>query len=747
MTVEVEPSDASMVSPTSSSGTGPESLRLSEIESAHLCPAGRMKMEELFRQWLNVDGTKEMIQSMVADLRQGKELNLDALLAATAAPSGSGGDSPSRSPKRPPNYHQFGLLSPGSMGSPSARRRHQHLVSLFGDELTNAAAAMTAAAAAATAGSEASTEEAPAADVVAPPPSDDVDMTAGESEQSVAIDNSEESVEETGAQEEESTQTVTAADADEIMEEAQEQDQHVEELAEGESDHPMAGEPKQVEIPMFYTPGEGRRGRLRGLSTDAMTRKVSDIEARFHEFSEGMKVEDFVAITKDLCGFPSFFNAPFFRRILSTEGGETTPKPPASPASGASTSGSPTSADGTPPLRITKDMFQSYWMREMAPCDSVERFFRVVKQPKNDFIERDDFAPFLHELLKYHPGLEFLGGTPEFQEKYALTVVVRIFYSVDRDSSGRITLRKLRRSNLISAFNTVDEEEDINKVNSYFSYEHFYVLYCKFWELDTDHDFLLSPDDLVRYGGHSLTRIIVDRIFERGRRPFARVQTLSAEDKKKMSYEDFICKWSLLELNGLLSFRFLHFMLSEEDKSNPVSLRYWFELIDTNEDGVLRADEMRVFYRHQIHRMECLGHEVVPFEDILCQMSDLLHPEKEGEFYHKDFIRPDKIRVSGVFFNVLFNLSKFIEFEQRDPFLLRQQLAEPELTDWDRYARAEYARLAMEEESRDEDTAMDIDTMDGWYVSDEQEEDPTEGSSSAEGATSSTEGRTVEAPF
>ena len=62
-----------------------------------------------------------------------------------------------------------------------------------------------------------------------------------------------------------------------------------------------------------------------------------------------------------------------------------------------------------------------------------------MKQPKNDYIERDDFAPFLHgapgcgmgclhyllllivlstELLKYHPGLEFLGGTPEFQEKY-----------------------------------------------------------------------------------------------------------------------------------------------------------------------------------------------------------------------------------------------------------------------------------------------------------------------------------------
>ncbi|KAL7679205.1 putative EF-hand domain-containing protein [Plasmopara halstedii] len=725
MTVGVETSDAAMTSPTSSSGTGPDSLRLSEIESAHLCPAGRMKMEELFRQWLNVDCTKEMIQNMVADLRQGKELNLDTLLATANAVT-SGADSPSRSPKRPPNY-QLGFLSPGSVGSPSSRKRHQHLVSLFGDELHNA----TPTAVMAPADVEVNKVE----KLIS---SEDVDMISGDCE--AASGNERKSAEETVLVQDHDKTSVPAVDAtltntDETMEGEQEQQVVKDSLANaaaiGQSDHPMTEEPiKYAQLPRFYTPGENRRGRLRGLSRDAIMHKAIDIEARFCDFPEGMKVEDFVAITKDLCGFPSFFNAPFFRRILATCGSaeENTLKSSySSTAEDAFSTGSPTSADGdVAPRRITKDIFESYWMREMAPCDSVERFYRVVKNPKNDYIERDDFAPFLHELLKYHPGLEFLGGTPEFQEKYALTVVVRIFYSVDRDSSGRITLRKLRRSNLISAFNTVDEEEDINKVNSYFSYEHFYVLYCKFWELDTDHDFLLSPDDLVRYGGHALTRIIVDRIFERGRRPFARVQTLTTEEKKKMSYEDFI-----------------YFMLSEEDKANPVSIRYWFELIDTNEDGVLRADEMRIFYKRQIHRMGCLGHEVVPFEDILCQMSDLLHPEKEGEFYHKDFIRPDKIRVSGVFFNVLFNLSKFIEFEQRDPFLLRQQLAEPELTDWDRYARAEYARLAMEEEGRDEDTAMDIDTMDGWYVSDEQE--APEGSTNTDDAGG--EGRTVEAPF
>lgn len=160
----------------------------------------------------------------------------------------------------------------------------------------------------------------------------------------------------------------------------------------------------------------------------------------------------------------------------------------------------------------------------------------------------------------------------------ALCVVVRIYYHVDKNSSGRITLRDIRKSNLVSAFNAVDEEEDINKVNCYFSYEHFYVLYCKFWELDTDHDFRLNRDDLMRYGGHALTRAIVDKIFEYGARPFGRIQSLTWDEKNELSYEDFICTYRYLYSNVFINDG-IDFMLSEEDKGNAISLRYWFDLI------------------------------------------------------------------------------------------------------------------------------------------------------------------------
>ena len=74
-----------------------------------------------------------------------------------------------------------------------------------------------------------------------------------------------------------------------------------------------------------------------------------------------------------------------------------------------------------------------------------------------------------------------------------------------------------RRGNLLEALAELEAQEDVNKILKYFSYEHFYVIYCKFWELDSDHNFLLSQEDLLRYGNHALTYRIVDRIFSQAR--------------------------------------------------------------------------------------------------------------------------------------------------------------------------------------------------------------------------------------
>jgi len=63
-----------------------------------------------------------------------------------------------------------------------------------------------------------------------------------------------------------------------------------------------------------------------------------------------------------------------------------------------------------------------------------------------------DFKALFKNLLETHPGLEFLQATPEFQERYADTVVMRIFFSLDSNDDGKITWRDFKNSNLLETF-------------------------------------------------------------------------------------------------------------------------------------------------------------------------------------------------------------------------------------------------------------------------------------------------------
>ncbi|EOY06069.1 Calcium-binding EF-hand family protein isoform 4 [Theobroma cacao] len=312
-------------------------------------------------------------------------------------------------------------------------------------------------------------------------------------------------------------------------------------------------------------------------STPPLSPRSTSGSPRIGKQRSGPSSLEFKAITKDICKLPSVLSTTLFRKIDVNNSGI-----------------------------VTRDQFVDYWIGgNMLTMDLATRMYTILKQPDRRYLTQDDFKPVLHELLASHPGLEFLQNTPEFQERYAETVVYRIFYYINRSGTGRLTLRELKRGNLIAALQHVDDEEDINKVLRYFSYEHFYVIYCKFWELDTDHDFLIDNENLIRYGNHALTYRIVDRIFSQIPRKFR------SKVEGKMGYEDFV-----------------YFILSEEDKSSEPGLEYWFKCIDLDGNGVLTPTEMQFFYEEQLRRMECMAQEPVLFEDILCQIVDMIGPER-----------------------------------------------------------------------------------------------------------------------
>lgn len=131
-------------------------------------------------------------------------------------------------------------------------------------------------------------------------------------------------------------------------------------------------------------------------------------------------------------------------------------------------------------------------------------------------------------------------------------------------------------------------------------------------------------------------------------------------------------------------------MLAEEDKSNPRSLEQWFKVIDLDENGLICPKEMIQFQSEQQRRMEYLNNESIVFEDIMCQLTDMIKPAKNMVFTIADFKKKTNKEQTSVFFNSLINLNKFIAFEQRDPFQQRNEMAEtPGQSEWDRFARIE----------------------------------------------------------
>nr|XP_027232802.1 serine/threonine-protein phosphatase 2A regulatory subunit B'' subunit beta-like isoform X3 [Penaeus vannamei] len=334
---------------------------------------------------------------------------------------------------------------------------------------------------------------------------------------------------------------------------------------------------------------------------------------------------------------------------------------------------------------LTQEQFSDYWSRVISTChDMASRFVRVLSRGVRNYLMPEDFLSMIQDVVDTHPGLTFLKEATEFHSRYVHTVIARIYYCVNRSWSGRITVPELRRSNLLQVISYLEEEEDINQITDYFSYEHFYVIYCKFWELDTDHDLFIDKHDLAKHNERALSWRMIERIFSgavtRGR--------LQKQDR--MGYQEFV--W---------------FLISEEDKRHPTAIEYWFRCMDLDGDGYLSMYELEYFYEEQLQRMEALGIETLPFHDCLCQMLDMVRPEMGDKISLRDLKR---CRMTPIFFDTFFNLEKYLDHEQRDPFAShRAEDDGPEflqVSEWDRYAAEEYELLVAEEGGADHQDDM-----------------------------------------
>uniref|UniRef100_A0A8C3G5N5 Protein phosphatase 2, regulatory subunit B'', beta n=1 Tax=Cyclopterus lumpus TaxID=8103 RepID=A0A8C3G5N5_CYCLU len=406
-------------------------------------------------------------------------------------------------------------------------------------------------------------------------------------------------------------------------------------------------------IPKFYFP----QGRPQAnINIDGL---ISKVEKTFSQFpNERATIEDMGQVAK-ACECPIYWKMPLF-----------------------------CSAGGDRTGFVSVHKFVAMWRKTLQTChDDVSKFVHLLAKPGCNYLEQDDLIPFLQDVVNSHAGLAFLKEAPDFHSRYITTVIQRIFYNVNRSWTGKITCSELRKSNFLQNLALLEQEEDVNQLTEFFSYEHFYVIYCKFWELDTDHDLYIDQKDLEQHNDQALSNKMIERLFSG-----TVTRDRKVHKEGRLSYADFV--W---------------FLISEEDKKTDTSIEYWFRCMDLDGDGVLSMYELEYFYEDQCQRLETMAIEPLPFEDCLCQMLDLVKPEVEGKITLRDLKR---CKMSHIFFDTFFNIEKYLDHEQKDPFsIIREMETDGQgVSDWEKYAAEEYDILVAEEAANDQcnDAVMSV---------------------------------------
>jgi serine/threonine-protein phosphatase 2A regulatory subunit B'' len=274
-----------------------------------------------------------------------------------------------------------------------------------------------------------------------------------------------------------------------------------------------------------------------------------------------------VELIQNVLALPSYFALPFMRKHCSSQN------------------------------KVTKKELQDYWTECGHKAIHKKAFLLLTSDPNKKCLSIDDFKELLKAVMEYHPGLEFLKSTPEFQEFYSTCVVSRMFFMANLKGDYRMTYREFKNSNILKSLYDIQADPEINANTDFFCYEDFYVMYIKFWELDTSHKFLLSKDEFAKYCSYTLSRKTVERVFSQVPRKF--------QNPNGMNFWDFV--W---------------FIYCAEDKSTSQSIAYWFKVLDLDSNGIVTGYELEFFFEEQCQRLDYSesGSSDFNFENIICQM-------------------------------------------------------------------------------------------------------------------------------
>ncbi|VDK86842.1 unnamed protein product [Litomosoides sigmodontis] len=274
--------------------------------------------------------------------------------------------------------------------------------------------------------------------------------------------------------------------------------------------------------------------------------------------------------------------------------------------------------------------FTSWWKKfEENAHDEASRFVYILTNGSRNFLTADDFNAFIQDLIDTLPSLSCLKEAVAFHQAYIKTVMKKFF---------------------VYKAITILERAEVNEEREFFSYKHFYVIYCNFYLLDK-----------------ALTNLAVQRIF-------SGAVSLNSSINQTIDYIAFV-----------------NFLLAEVDKCHPKSIEYWFRIMDLNGDGRISFDEMEQFYNEVVANVVRINMDVLVFNNLVNMLKDMISPHSSTYFTLSDLKRYPPL--ARYFFNTFINWIKHIAQESCMSIKKNDVDSHSLFNDWNQFCKSEYEIL------------------------------------------------------
>lgn len=257
------------------------------------------------------------------------------------------------------------------------------------------------------------------------------------------------------------------------------------------------------------------------------------------------------------------------------------------------------------------------------------------------YLRECDLENYILELIPTLPQLE--GLEKSFYSFYVCTAVRKFFFFLDPMRKGKIKIQDILACSFLDDLLEL-RDEDLSKEqqdSNWFSAPSALRVYGQYLNLDSDHNGMLSKDELLRYGSGTLTKVFVNRVFQ-----------------------------ECLTYDGEMDYKtYLDFVLALENRKEAQALQYLFRMLDVQGLGYLNNFAFNYFFREIQIEMQKHGHDPVLFHDIQDEIFDMVKPGNPYRITLQDLVNSGQ---GETVVSILIDLNGFWTYENREVLVVQE---------------------------------------------------------------------------